>query len=589
MFLLPCIALGLLFALVLGGRPSRLAAVRFRLAPLVVVALGVQVVLFSRLGDALPDGAVAPVHVGTYGLLLVFAAANVRIRPLALVFAGLLLNTTVIAANGGAMPASRAALEAFGIRGDYANVTSERHRLDFLGDVFVVPTQLPLANVFSIGDILIGLGAIAFIVLVSTQDGGAPSLSVRRLLKPFRVRPYRLLTAGKLVSHAGDWLTLAALIGWVYQETGSTAETSLLLLVRLVPPIVGGGVASVVVDRLPKDRILAGVELTRGAALAVALVAVQSGSTAGVLAALAASGVLAALSNACVPALLPALLPAEDLPAANAGVGIAKDVAMAVGAAGAGVALSTVGVTAALAVDLGTFALAFVLFTFLRVEPGAPRSREAREPGGLRYLVARPPLLLLVLSFAAATLATGLANATFPSLFAGLGFGAAGYGFAIAALAVGLAAGQAIVGFARVGATAGRWIAAGLLALTALFAALALGTHAPTALVILVAIGIVDGTTDVLYDTVVQRRADPDRLGAVFGSSTAIITTTMLAGVAVAPLAGELVSPAGAIGASAACFVVAAALALAAIPDRSRAGNEAARRVRAAPVPPTAA
>ncbi len=582
MFLLPCIALGLLFALVLGGRPSRLAAVRFRLAPLVVVALGVQIVLFSRLGDGLPDGAVAPVHVGTYGLLLVFAAANIRIRPLALVFGGLLLNATAIAVNGGAMPASKTALAAFGIDGDYANVSSRAHRLGFLGDVFVVPTQLPLANVFSIGDILIGLGTIAFIVLVSTQDGREPSLSVDRLLKPFRVRPYRLLAAGKLVSHAGDWLTLAALIGWVYQETGSTAETSLLLLVRLVPPIVGGGLAAVVVDRLPKDRILAGVELARGVALAAALAAVLSGSIAGVLAALAASGVLAALSNACVPALLPALLPPEDLPAANAGVGIAKDLAMA---AGGGVALSTVGVTAALAVDLGTFALAFVLFSFLRVQAGTPRPRETREPGGLRYLAARPPLLLLVLSFAAATLATGLANATFPSLFAGLGFGAAGYGFAIAALAVGLAAGQAVVGFARVGETAGRWIAAGLLALTALFAALALGNHAPTALVILVAIGIVDGTTDVLYDTVVQRRSDPDRLGAVFGSSTAIITTTMLAGVAIAPLAGELVSPAGAIAASAVCFVVAAALALAAIPDRSRSAIEVASRVRTAPAP----
>lgn len=588
MFLLPCIALGLLFALVLGGRPSRLAEVRFRLAPLVLVALGVQVVLFTRLGEALPDGAVAPAHAGTYVLLLVFAVANLRLRSLALVFGGLLLNAMAIAANGGTMPASRTALAALGIHGDYANVSDRAHRLGFLGDVFVVPTQLPLANVFSIGDILIGLGTIAFIVLVSAQDGGEPSLSARRLLKPFRVRPYRLLAAGKLVSHAGDWLTLAALIGWVYQETGSTAKTSLLLLVRLVPPIVGGSLAALVVDRLPKDRLLAGVELTRGLALGGALVAVQSGSTAGVLAALAVSGVLAALSNACVPALLPALLPSEDLPAANAGVGIAKDLAMAAGAAGAGIALSTVGVTAALAVDLGTFALAFVLFSFLRVQVPPPRTREVSEPGGIRYLLARPPLLLLVLSFAAATLATGLANATFPSLFAGLGFGAAGYGFAIAALAVGLAAGQAVVGFARVGETAGRWIAAGLLALTALFAALALGNHAPTALVILIAIGIVDGTTDVLYDTVVQRRSDPDRLGAVFGSSTAIITTTMLAGVAVAPLAGDLVSPAGAIGASAVVLVLAAALAVAAIPDRARLTLEAARRVEA-PAPPTVA
>jgi hypothetical protein len=585
MFLLPCIALGLLFALALGGRPSRLAEVRFRLAPLVLVALGTQLVLFTRLGEALPGGAVAPLHVGSYVLLLAFAAANLRLRPLALVFAGLLLNATAIAVNGGTMPVSRSALATFGVGGDFNNISAQAHRLGFLGDVFAVPPQLPVSNVFSFGDILIGLGAIAFIVLVSTQDGPEPALQARRLLSPFRIPSYRLLAAGKLVSHAGDWLTVAALMGWIYETTGSTAQTSLLLLVRLVPPIVGGGLAAVVVDRLPKHRLLAAVELARGLALGGALVAVLSGSRAGVLAALAVSGGLAAISNAAVPALLPGLLPAEDLPAANAGVGVAKDLAMAAGAAGGGVALATVGVTPALAVDLGTFALAFLIFCFLRIEALPPIHRAEREHGGFRYLLARPPLLLLVLSFAAATLATGLANATFPSLFSNLGLGPGGYGFAIAALAVGLAAGQAVVGLTRVGEFAGRWIAAGLLTMTGLFGALALGRHAPTALVLVLAIGIVDGTTDVLYDTVVQRRADPNRLGAIFGSSTAIITATMLAGVAVAPLAGDLVSPAGAIGASAVVLVLAAALALAAIPDRARLTIEAGRRLGAAPTP----
>src|SRR3990170_2845810 len=181
MFLLPCVALGLLFAVVLGGRPSRLAEVRFRLAPVVLVALGTQVVLFTRLGEALPAGAVAPLHVGTYVLLLAFAAANLRIRPLALVFGGLLLNATAIAANGGLMPASRSALAALGLAGDDGNASAGADRSGFLGDVFVVPAPLPFANVFSAGDILIGLGAIAFIVLVSTQDGPEPALQARRL------------------------------------------------------------------------------------------------------------------------------------------------------------------------------------------------------------------------------------------------------------------------------------------------------------------------------------------------------------------------------------------------------------------------
>src|SRR3990167_5639943 len=99
---------------------------------------------------------------------------------------------------------------------------------------------------------------------------------------------------------------------------------------------------------------------------------------------------------------------------------------MAAGAAGGGVALATVGVAPALAVDLGTFALAFLLFSFLRVETLPRILRAQRARGGFRSLLGRPPLLLLVLSFAAATFATGLTHATFPSLFSSLGLGPGG-------------------------------------------------------------------------------------------------------------------------------------------------------------------
>jgi hypothetical protein len=36
-------------------------------------------------------------------------------------------------------------------------------RLSFLGDIFAVPRELPFANVFSIGDVLIAAGAIVVI------------------------------------------------------------------------------------------------------------------------------------------------------------------------------------------------------------------------------------------------------------------------------------------------------------------------------------------------------------------------------------------------------------------------------------------
>jgi hypothetical protein len=237
---------------------------------------------------------------------------------------------------------------------------------------------------------------------------------------------------------------------------------------------------------------------------------------------------------------------------------------MALGALGAGVALSWFGAAEALAVDLCSFALAFFLFLGVRVDRASPRrQRSAGSPGGFRYLIRRRRLLLLVLSFAAATLATGLANATFPSFFdVELGLGSGGYGFAFAALAAGLTLGQALVGLARAGEASGRWIGAGLLVMAGFFVLLSLGTHLPTALLVIAAIGFVDGTTDVLFETFVQQEADPRYYGAVFGLSSAFMTTTMIGAIAAAPLLSEVMHPSGVILGASVFLLVAGVVAL---------------------------
>jgi hypothetical protein len=576
-FLLPSLLLGIVFALVLGGDPRRLADVRFRLAWTVPAALATQIVVFSRLGAGLEPRTAERLHVASYLLLLLFAAANLRVRALVPVLAGLAANAVVIIANGGVMPVSPAAARAVGLA-QAAHANTAVHggaRLGFLGDVFALPSQFVLANVFSVGDILIGAGAMLFVVVVSLQGGAERTLEPARLLAPLRTPSYRVLAAGKLVSHAGDWITLTALVGWIYSTTGSTGQASLLLLARLAPPVLGGGVAALVVDRLPKQRLLVWIELARGAAVAGALYGVVSGVHLAVFAALAVSGGLAAVSNACVPSLLPSLLPAEQLASANAGLGIAKDAAMAAGALGSAVILSAIGVAPALVVDLGTFGVAIVLFALIRAPlargEGRRLEQEAVErSSGLRYVVTRRWLLVLVFSFAAATLATGLTQATLPRLLEDrLGLGAGGYGFGMAALAGGLALGQALVGFTRVGESAGRWIGAGLLVMAGLFGVLGLVEHAPTALLVLAAIGFVDGTTDVLFETVVQRQADPRRYGAVFGFSYAFITATMMGAVALAPLVNRIAAPGTAILGAGAVLVGAGALALLGMPRTS--------------------
>jgi Family of unknown function (DUF5317)/Major Facilitator Superfamily len=568
MFLLPSLVVGFTFALLLGGRITRVLEMRYRQGWTVLASLALQIVIFSGVGAHLGGETRAALHLTSYALLIVFAYANVRTRLLLPVTAGLLLNAIAITANGGRMPLSHAAMVAAGIvPAGSANVSVQAHHLSFLGDVFALPPQLPLANVFSVGDLLIAAGMIGYIVAVATRDGSEPMLRTARLFAPLRLPTYRRLVGGRLVSQMGDWLTITALVGWIYTTTRSTTAVAATLLVRLAPPILGGGVAAMIVDRLPKRRLLVGVDLVRAAVTVLAIGGVLLGSKAIVFVALALSGALASVAATALAAVLPSLLEHDNLPSANAGLGIAKDVSMAIGAAGGGLALTRIGITWTLGVDVATFVGAVACFLGLRGLAFEPAARSPRRAlAGFRYLIAHKRLLLLVSAFATATVATGLTNASLPRFLGhsiGLGPGAYGYGFA--ALAGGLALGEASVGFTRPGETAGKWIGGGLLMLSGLFVMLALTTHAPTALLLLATIGFIDGTTDVLFQTAVQRRADPQHYGCVFGFSSAFMVSTMMSAFAVAPVANSVVGSRGAVVVAAAILVVAGALGLAAV------------------------
>jgi hypothetical protein len=101
-------------------------------------------------------------HLMSYAAAGAFLVANRAIPGLWILGAGGLANLTAIAANGGVMPATPAALRSAGLSatGAFSNSAAvEGARLAWLGDVFAIPAALPLANVFSVGDIVVVIGA----------------------------------------------------------------------------------------------------------------------------------------------------------------------------------------------------------------------------------------------------------------------------------------------------------------------------------------------------------------------------------------------------------------------------------------------
>ena len=189
---------------------------------------------------------------------------------------------------------------------------------------------------------------------------------------------------GNLVSKTGDWLTVGALMGWIFQQTGSTGSVALLMLVRLAPPILGGGAAAALVDGVRKERLLVWVELLRAVALAGVLAGMLAGVMPVVYVAIAFSGLLGAISPVAVSALIPRLVPAAELPAANGLAGVIDSTAMATGALAGGALLALVGLGPALAADLVTFVLAALLFAGIsppaRTPPRPRRPRRTTRP-----------------------------------------------------------------------------------------------------------------------------------------------------------------------------------------------------------------
>ena len=170
-----------------GGRVGRLALMQPRARWLLATGLGLQILIIS----IVPDGAYglhAPIHVVSYALVAAFVAINIGVPYLWLIALGGMLNLAAIAANDGVMPADPGALAAAGIvtdPGSFSNSAAVAEpALLLLGDVFWIPAEWPVSNVFSIGDVVIVLGAFLAVHTIA-----ASRLAVPRFAAPGRRPP----------------------------------------------------------------------------------------------------------------------------------------------------------------------------------------------------------------------------------------------------------------------------------------------------------------------------------------------------------------------------------------------------------------
>ena len=177
MVLLPAVGIGLLIGFLTRGSLAGFSLARFRLLPLLILAVFIQVLIFTPLmgqtAFVLDYGHY--IYMGTILMTVAVFARNLHIPGLVVILIGAVLNGIAIFSNGGYMPTDADLLSEAG-RLEYVQqsedstaageklthtnsvIADDDTRFAFLGDIFALPDNVPLANVYSIGDIFVAVG-----------------------------------------------------------------------------------------------------------------------------------------------------------------------------------------------------------------------------------------------------------------------------------------------------------------------------------------------------------------------------------------------------------------------------------------------
>lgn len=223
-----------------------------------------------------------------------------------------------------------------------------------------------------------------------------------------RLRVSVLVWFGQLVSLIGSSLTSFVLAIWVYQDTDSITQLSLISFCTVFPTIAISPLAGTLVDRWDKRRVMIFSDIGVGAiTLIIALLFLSNQIEIWhVYFATLISSTFSTFQRIAYSAAIPLIIPRQFLGRANGMVQLAYSVSPTFAPALAGILLVTIGIQGVMLIDFITFVFAITTLTLLEipeVETGeATGLREniwSSTLHGLNYLVARPGLLGLLLLF----------------------------------------------------------------------------------------------------------------------------------------------------------------------------------------------
>jgi MFS family permease len=375
--------------------------------------------------------------------------------------------------------------------------------------------------------------------------------SLRAFGAVFRNRELRRLQLAGGGSTLGSWAYGVGLAVYAY-DAGGARWVGLVYFARFAAAASFAPWLAVLVDRMSRRRIMVAADVVRFVLVGgMCVVAAVDGSIWIVL----ALAVLASIAATPFPPAQGALLPSlvrtpEELTAANAVMNTISSVGMFLGPALAGALIAVTGSAAVFGLTSAMFlwsALCLVGIPSDERPAGARHSIAAELVDGVRAIVEVPAVRLVIGLTSAQTIVAGALEVLLVVVaFQLLDSGDSAVGWLNAAVGIG-----GVVGVVAVAALAGRKRLAGDFGLGILLwgAPLVLVAVWPNygfTLFLFGVIGLANTLVDVTGMTLLQRSADDEVLGRVFGIFESLVLGTIALGALVAP---GIVSALGAEGA----------------------------------------
>ena len=342
-------------------------------------------------------------------------------------------------------------------------------------------------------------------------------------------RDLAVVATGRAASVVGDEIALITLLLWASARGHGPLAVAALVMAAALPQLVAAPVAGLLADRVPARRLVATVSVLQALACLALVAAVATEGVGLVGACVVVLNFGQAVANPAWQALVPAIVPESGLSKALALLQTTTAAAALVGPVIGGVLVGTLGTSAALLVDAGSFGV-------LALAALALRADRRPEPGTVRLVADVPVLRGVMILVISTVLVLGAVNVAEVFLITQtLGASPLAYGLCGALFAVGLMVGAWASRRDMSVSASARALLAAMVEMAVAIALLGLSPTVAVAAVASFFVGLGNGGLNVLAQSIIVRSTPKEVLGRVFavlqgGVGAGMLVATALGG-----------------------------------------------------------